>query len=439
MLWAIGLIGLFYLFTLVLGFGAAALVGPGDDRGRAGAANSAAPLLGLRARRHRCCSGIISAVAFATILAVVAGLTITASASFAHDIYASVIQRGSAGRGRGPGGPDLRRRRSASSRSSAASRPTGRTSRSWSRWPSRWRPRRTCRRSCTRCSGSGSTPAAACGASTAAWSSPSSWSSSPRWCPAATTSMFPDVDFAWFPLANPGIVSIPASFLLGYLGTITEQGAPGVQGRRDGGPLADRCGCGGQGAGALGRPVPDLLRPLLRVRPGALHLCETTQVRDQGMGAFGYSELDGRVPGGQAELLRVPRADSPNIKVPDDVLPTAWQAVAYADIPDGRRSPSSARTNRGHVRPYRRAPRVPGDRGGPGAGATRPRAGPRHRDHRSRRARAATSGTRSATAPTTAAPTRWSTRWEWRPTGRNRESGATALRLSAGLLRQDRR
>src|ERR1700733_8137057 len=76
--------------------------------------------------------------------------------------------------------------------------------------------------------------------------------------------------------------------------------------------------------------------------------CETTQVRDQGMGAalFGYSELYGEVPGGQAELLRVPQAQFTHIKVPDgpadsrfvylsDVLPTAWQAVSYADVPDG--------------------------------------------------------------------------------------------------------
>jgi threonine dehydrogenase-like Zn-dependent dehydrogenase len=76
--------------------------------------------------------------------------------------------------------------------------------------------------------------------------------------------------------------------------------------------------------------------------------CETTQVRDHGMGAalFGYSELYGEVPGGQAELLRVPQAQFTHIKVPvgppdsrfvylSDVLPTAWQAVAYADIPPG--------------------------------------------------------------------------------------------------------
>ena len=76
--------------------------------------------------------------------------------------------------------------------------------------------------------------------------------------------------------------------------------------------------------------------------------CETTQVRDQGMGAalFGYTKLYGQVPGGQAEYLRVPHADYTHIKVPEgppderfvylsDVLPTAWQAVEYAGVPDG--------------------------------------------------------------------------------------------------------
>ena len=76
--------------------------------------------------------------------------------------------------------------------------------------------------------------------------------------------------------------------------------------------------------------------------------CETTQVRHQGMGAalFGYTKLYGQVPGGQAEYLRVPQAHFGPIKVPEgavderflflsDVLPTAWQAVEYAAIPDG--------------------------------------------------------------------------------------------------------
>ncbi len=76
--------------------------------------------------------------------------------------------------------------------------------------------------------------------------------------------------------------------------------------------------------------------------------CETTQVRDQGKGAslFGYTSLYGSVPGGQAQFLRVPQAHFGPIKVPDDgpdsryvylsdILPTAWQAVAYADVPAG--------------------------------------------------------------------------------------------------------
>ncbi len=76
--------------------------------------------------------------------------------------------------------------------------------------------------------------------------------------------------------------------------------------------------------------------------------CETMQVRRQGLGTqlFGFSKLYGEVPGGQAEYLRVPQAQYTPIKVPEgppderfvylsDVLPTSWQAVAYADIPEG--------------------------------------------------------------------------------------------------------
>jgi threonine dehydrogenase-like Zn-dependent dehydrogenase len=85
---------------------------------------------------------------------------------------------------------------------------------------------------------------------------------------------------------------------------------------------------------------------------GLMSQCETTQVREQGSGAalFGFSSLYGSVPGGQAELLRVPHADFGPVKVgregdgglPDDrylflsdILPTAWQGVQYADVPEG--------------------------------------------------------------------------------------------------------
>ena len=76
--------------------------------------------------------------------------------------------------------------------------------------------------------------------------------------------------------------------------------------------------------------------------------CETTQVRefDKGAALFGYTKLYGAVPGGQAEYLRVPQAQFGPIKVPEgppderflylsDVLPTAWQAVEYAEVPKG--------------------------------------------------------------------------------------------------------
>ncbi len=93
--WAIALVGAFFLITLVLGMGAAKLVGQKAILAAPGAANSAAPLLALHLGGE-VFMGIISGVAFATILAVVAGLTITASASFAHDVYNSVIKHGKA-------------------------------------------------------------------------------------------------------------------------------------------------------------------------------------------------------------------------------------------------------------------------------------------------------------------------------------------------------
>lgn len=81
---------------------------------------------------------------------------------------------------------------------------------------------------------------------------------------------------------------------------------------------------------------------------GLMAACETTQVREQDKGAalFGYTELYGSVPGGQAEYLRVPQAQFGPIKVPEgvaderflylsDILPTAWQGVEYAEVGEG--------------------------------------------------------------------------------------------------------
>ncbi|MBB6545263.1 zinc-dependent alcohol dehydrogenase [Nonomuraea rubra] len=110
------------------------------------------------------------------------------------------------------------------------------------------------------------------------------------------------------------------------------------------------------GAGVEGLKPGDRVVIPFNIACGHCHMCgmelyaqcETTQVRERGMGAalFGYTKLYGQVPGGQAEYLRVPEAQFGPIRVPDgppderflylsDVLPTSWQAVAYAEIPDG--------------------------------------------------------------------------------------------------------
>ncbi|MCG7290999.1 cation acetate symporter [Corynebacterium afermentans] len=93
--WAIVLIGSFYLLTLILGYAAAAFVGPDRILAAPGGANSAAPLLAFELGGS-IFMALISAVAFATVLAVVAGLAITASASIAHDIYDAVLRDGQA-------------------------------------------------------------------------------------------------------------------------------------------------------------------------------------------------------------------------------------------------------------------------------------------------------------------------------------------------------
>jgi cation/acetate symporter len=102
-LWAIGLIGSFYLMTLVLGFGAAALVDTGKgSQIQTSAGNAASPLLAQAVGGGEGTVGgsvllaLISAVAFATILAVVAGLTLTSASSVAHDLYANVFKKGQA-------------------------------------------------------------------------------------------------------------------------------------------------------------------------------------------------------------------------------------------------------------------------------------------------------------------------------------------------------
>ena len=227
--WAIALIGAFYLFTLVLGYGAAALVGPDRILGAAGGVNSAAPLLALELGGV-VLLGVISAVAFATILAVVAGLTITASASFAHDIYASVLKSHKVteeeqvkvsritavvlgvlaiGLGILANGQNVAFLVAlAFAVAASANLPTIVYSLYWKRFNTRG----------------------------ALWSMYGGLIScivlivfSPA-VSGSKTAMIPAADFAWFPLANPGIVSIPLAFALGIIGTLTSKdtGDPAV-------------------------------------------------------------------------------------------------------------------------------------------------------------------------------------------------------------------
>ncbi|WP_042166477.1 cation acetate symporter [Streptomyces sp. NBRC 110035] len=232
--WAIGIIGGFYLMTIALGFGAAALISQDEIIASNPSGNTAAPLLALHLGGVDSAWGAIllatiSAVAFATILAVVAGLTLASSSSFAHDIYANVIRKGEA-----TGAEEVRAARWATvligvvsiglgalardlnvaglvalafAVAASANLPTILYSLFWKRFTTQG----------------------------ALWSiygglivavglvlfSPV--------VSGAPTAMFPDVDFAWFPLKNPGIISIPFGFLMGWLGTVLSKEEPDVK------------------------------------------------------------------------------------------------------------------------------------------------------------------------------------------------------------------
>ncbi|MBI9114379.1 solute symporter family protein [Sanguibacter suaedae] len=228
--WAIWLIGIFYLFTLVLGYGAGALVGSDTILAAPGGVNSAAPLLAFELGGE-ILLGVISAVAFATILAVVAGLTITAAASFAHDIYASVIKKGEVK----PDG-EVRVARItvvvigalaivggifangqnvaflvalAFAVAASANLPTIIYSLFWKRFNTR-------------------------GALWSMYGGLVSCIVLIAFSPVVSGKVNPDgtsasmirdtgIDVAWFPLENPGIVTIPLAFLLGIVGTLTSK------------------------------------------------------------------------------------------------------------------------------------------------------------------------------------------------------------------------
>ncbi|MGW2400429.1 solute symporter family protein [Kitasatospora sp. NPDC001664] len=231
--WAIGLIGGFYLMAIVLGLGAAALVGSAAVRADNPAGNTAVPLLaqvlggGASSTGGLLLFALISAIAFATILAVVAGLTLASSAAFAHDLYLGVWRRAR-------GGAEVTARQEvlvargaavligalaivlslfaqrlnvaflvglAFAVAASANLPTLLYSLFWRRFTTR-----------------GAVWSVAAGLTTAVLLVVFSPVVS-----GSRTSVLPDLDFHWFPLENPGLVAIPVGFLAGWLGTVTSR------------------------------------------------------------------------------------------------------------------------------------------------------------------------------------------------------------------------
>ncbi|CAA9336906.1 MAG: Putative symporter YjcG [uncultured Nocardioidaceae bacterium] len=236
-LWAIALIGSFYLMTLALGFGAAALLDTGpESQVAASTGNLASPLLAQAVGGGEGTTGgavllaLISAVAFATILAVVAGLTLTSASSVAHDLYASVLKKGQASEK-----DEVRVARIAAfviggvaialaipaqrlniaflvalafAVAASANLPSIIYNLFWRRFNTR-----------------GATWSIYGGLLSAVVLVFFSPVVSGKVLPTgATGSLFPlGVDFSWFPLENPGIISIPLGFFFGWLGTVTSK------------------------------------------------------------------------------------------------------------------------------------------------------------------------------------------------------------------------
>ena len=236
--WAIAIIGIFYLMTLVIGFGAAALLKQKAITDRNAAGNTAAPQLaealgGIGTNLGAVMLAIIAAVAFATILAVVAGLALASSSSLAHDLYANVIRKGKA-----TDADEVRVGRISAvvigavsvalaipaqslnvaflvalafAIAASANLPSILLSLFWKRFNTRgatWGIY----------GGLGSalvllvfSPNVSGGAVNATTHKAASLISNPA------------VDFAWFPLTNPGLVSIPLGFLFAIVGTLTSR------------------------------------------------------------------------------------------------------------------------------------------------------------------------------------------------------------------------
>ncbi|MFI9644766.1 cation acetate symporter [Streptomyces sp. NPDC052040] len=224
--WSVGLIGGFYLMTIVLGFGAAALVGPDAVRDSNAAGNTAVALLaqklggGADSTEGTILFAMVAAIACATILAVVAGITLASSAAVAHDLYASLRPRRP-----GPGG-EVAVARAAAVGTGALAIALGLLARDLNAaflvglafavsasanlpvlaYALFWRNFTT--RGAVWAVYGGLVPALVLVVLSPVVSG-------------SPDSLFPTVDFQYFPLQNPGIVSIPLGFLAGWLGTVT--------------------------------------------------------------------------------------------------------------------------------------------------------------------------------------------------------------------------
>jgi cation/acetate symporter len=226
-LWAIGLIGSFYLMTIALGFGAAALLDTTEDSQiAASGGNLASPLLAEAVGGGESSLGgsvllaLIAAVAFATILAVVAGLTLTSASSFAHDLYANVIKRG-----------DVTEKAEVNVARLAAI-VIGAVAIVLSIYAQRLNIAFLVALAFA-VAASANLPALLYNlfwrrfnTHGATWSIYGGLISAVVlvfFSPVVTStekSLLPDQDWAWFPLNNPGIISIPLGFLFGWLGTV---------------------------------------------------------------------------------------------------------------------------------------------------------------------------------------------------------------------------
>src|SRR5688500_2073033 len=261
-LWAIALIGSFYLMTLVLGFGAAALV-TGDEKTEIAdsGGNLASPLLaeavggGPGSVGGAVLLALISAVAFATILAVVAGLTLTSASSVAHDLYASVFKKGQASERDEVrvakisafviGGIAIALAIPAQKLNIAflvalafavaasANLPSILYNLFWRRFNTR-----------------GATWSIYGGLLSSVvlvfFSPVVSGKTDPT--TGANLSLFPaGTDFSWFPLENPGLVSIPLGFFFGWLGTVTSKEPESIE-RYDELEVRSLTGAGSEGA-----------------------------------------------------------------------------------------------------------------------------------------------------------------------------------------------